>query len=177
MVHEDNPPVTSVRFAPNGRYVLAFSMDSCIRLWDYVSGSVKKTYQGHVNKAFSIGGCFAVVEGEAFIVASSEDGDIVIWDVNSKEVVQRIEGVHRGPCFWVDAVGDTLVSCGKDGSIKVFTHKGADVKPLRVHLNGSGESDEMKSLAPAAVVAAEGDGQETSQSPLKESESDIKKEE
>ncbi|KAH8675712.1 WD40-repeat-containing domain protein [Xylariales sp. PMI_506] len=123
MVHEDNPPVTSVCFAPNGRYVLAFSMDSCIRLWDYVSGSVKKTYQGHVNAAFSIGGCFGCVDGEnAFVAAASEDGDIVLWDVRSKEVVQRIPAAHDGVCFWVDVCGDTMVSCGQDGRIKVFRH-------------------------------------------------------
>ena len=40
-------------------------MDSCIRLWDYVSGSVKKTYQGHKNGGYSIGGCFSVVGGRA----------------------------------------------------------------------------------------------------------------
>ena len=156
MVHEDNPPVTSVCFAPNGRYVLAFSSDSCLRLWDYVSGSVKKTYQGHENGKFSIGGCFGVLRDEnenedqdqdeyqgeeeddralttngarrrggraraqAFIAAPSEDGDIVLWDVRTKEVVQRIRGAHDGVCFWVDVHGDTLVSAGQDGRIKVF---------------------------------------------------------
>lgn len=156
LVHEDNPPVTSVCFAPNGRYVLASSSDSCLRLWDYVSGTVKKTYQGHENGKFSIGGCFGVLRDEnenedqdqdeyqgeeeddralttngarrrggrartqAFIAAPSEDGDIVLWDVRTKEVVQRIRGAHDGVCFWVDVHGDTLVSAGQDGRIKVF---------------------------------------------------------
>lgn len=129
MVHEDNPPVTSVCFAPNGRYILAFSMDSCLRLWDYVSGSVKKTYQGHTNKKFSIGGCFGSVDNNqnAFIAAASEDGDIVLWDVKSKEIVQRIEKVHDGVCFWVDVNGGTMVSCGQDGKIKVLRHQGPEV--------------------------------------------------
>ena len=169
MVHEDNPPVTSVCFAPNGRYVLAFSSDSCLRLWDYVSGSVKKTYQGHENGKFSVGGCFGILRdddeeeadvddhtnaitngdddsknagdgskeengahsrgsrgggrGQAFIAAASEDGDIVLWDVRTKEVVQRIRGAHDGVCFWVDVHGDTMVSAGQDGRIKVFRHE------------------------------------------------------
>lgn len=126
MVHEDNPPVTSVCFAPNGRYVLAFSMDSCIRLWDYVSGSVKKTYQGHTNEGFSIGGCFGVVDGDAFIATASEEGDVVLWDVVTKEIVQRIENVHDGVCFWVDVMGSTMVSCGQDGKIKIFRHQGLE---------------------------------------------------
>ncbi|KAL2264404.1 hypothetical protein VTK26DRAFT_4872 [Humicola hyalothermophila] len=139
LVHEDNPAVTNVCFSPNGRFVLAFSLDSSIRLWDYVSGSVKKTYQGHTNKGFSIGGCFGVLtdaddgNGEddtdgnelrrqAFIASASEDGDIVMWDVGSKAVVQRLKAAHKGVCFWVDVHGGTMVSAGQDGFIKVFRH-------------------------------------------------------
>ncbi|KAJ2981527.1 hypothetical protein NUW58_g6665 [Xylaria curta] len=122
LVHEDNPPITSVCFAPNGRYVLAFSMDSCLRLWDYVSGTVKKTYSGHKNEGFSIGGCFGSVDGEPFIAAPSEDGDIVLWDVGNKEVVQRIKG-HTGVCFWVDVCDDIMVSAGQDGKIRVYKHQ------------------------------------------------------
>ncbi|KAL2174681.1 WD40-repeat-containing domain protein [Thermothelomyces heterothallicus CBS 202.75] len=143
LVHEDNPAVTNVCFSPNGRFVLAFSLDSSIRLWDYVSGSVKKTYQGHTNQGYSIGGCFGVltdrdddddlaaednadgedVRQQAFITSASEDGDIVIWDVKSKEVLQRIKAAHKGVCFWVDVHGGTMVSAGQDGSIKVFRHR------------------------------------------------------
>jgi COMPASS component SWD3 len=140
LVHEDNPAVTNVCFSPNGRFVLAFSLDNSIRLWDYVSGSVKKTYQGHTNKGFSIGGCFGVlsdaddglaeedagngnIRQQAFITSASEDGDIVMWDVASKAVVQRIEGGHKGVCFWVDVHGGTMVSAGQDNSIKVFRHR------------------------------------------------------
>ncbi|KAL2165503.1 hypothetical protein VTH06DRAFT_803 [Thermothelomyces fergusii] len=146
LVHEDNPAVTNVCFSPNGRFVLAFSLDSCIRLWDYVSGSVKKTYQGHANQGYSIGGCFGVlsdrddddddddlaaedgagggdVRQQAFITSASEDGDIVMWDVKTKEVLQRIKAAHKGVCFWVDVHGGTMVSAGQDGSIKVFRHR------------------------------------------------------
>ncbi|OHE93031.1 WD domain-containing protein [Colletotrichum orchidophilum] len=130
LVHEDNPAVTSVCFAPNGRFVLAFNLDNSIRLWDYVAGSVKKTYQGHANNRFAIGGCFGLVPGEgAFIASASEDGEIVLWDVVTKEVVQRIPAHkkdHRGGgkgasvCFWVDVHGDVMVSAGQDGRIRIF---------------------------------------------------------
>ncbi|OAA68647.1 WD repeat protein [Niveomyces insectorum RCEF 264] len=152
LLDEDNPAVTNVCFSPNGRYVLAFNLDSCIRLWDYIAqpSVVKKTYQGHVNKGFSIGGCFGVlgtnggarnddgVNGSssrnnnnnkskrycAFVAAASEDGDVVLWDVGTKAVVQRLRGAHRGGvCFWVDVCGTTMVSCGQDGWINVYRHK------------------------------------------------------
>lgn len=121
LVHEDNPAVTNVCFSPNGRFVLASNLDNCIRLWDYVSGSVKKTYQGHRNEKFAVGGCFGVLDGEAFIASASEDGGIVLWDVKSKEIIQRIEG-HKGVCFWVDVHGDTMVSAGQEQTIRVYRH-------------------------------------------------------
>lgn len=112
-----------MRFSPNGRYILAWTLDSCIRLWDYVSGTCKKTYQGHVNKTISLGGAFGVSHSEAFIVSGSEDGDIVFWDVKTKEVVQRISGAHEGTVCWVDALSgpvNKVASAGIDGSVRIW---------------------------------------------------------
>lgn len=121
LVHEDNPAVANVCFSPNGRFVLASNLDNCIRLWDYVAGSVKKTYQGHVNEKFAVGGCFGVLDGEPFVASASEDGGIVLWDVKSKAVIQRIEA-HKGVCFWVDVHGETMVSAGQDHTVRVYRH-------------------------------------------------------
>ncbi|KAI1101116.1 WD40 repeat-like protein [Jackrogersella minutella] len=179
LVHEDNPPVTSVCFAPNGRYVLAFSMDSCLRLWDYVSGTVKKTYQGHQNGGFSIGGCFGTIPsssggsgaGAPFIAAPSEDGAVVLWDVKSKVVVQRIDAAHDGVCFWVDVHGDTMVSAGKDATIKVYKHRGPDADAAAAgKVNGVAEE-----LKPAGEEEAGVNGLVGSVSPLMDE--DVKKEE
>lgn len=175
LVHEDNPAVTNVCFSPNGRFVLAFNLDNSIRLWDYVSGSVKKTYQGHTNKGFSIGGCFGVLSdaddgietedasedgarSQPFITSASEDGDIVMWDVKSKQIVQRIKAAHQGVCFWVDVHGATMVSSGQDGLVKVFKHQ-----PRNVYLKEeNGVSDAVNGLdghadeaMPDAVTADE----------------------
>ncbi|KHO00119.1 will die slowly [Metarhizium album ARSEF 1941] len=122
LVHEDNPAVTNVCFSPNGRFVLAFNLDNCIRLWDYVVGTVKKTYQGHRNEKFAIGGCFGVLDEEPFVASASEDGDVVLWDVNNKEILQRILTGHKGVCFWVDVNGETLASAGQDHTIRVYKH-------------------------------------------------------
>lgn len=64
-------------------------------------------------------------ESLAFVASASEDGDIVMWDVKSKEILQRIEKAHEGVCFWVDVHGETgtMVSCGNDGRIVLFRHR------------------------------------------------------
>lgn len=166
LVHEDNPAVTNVCFSPNGRFVLAFSLDSSIRLWDYVSGAVKKTYQGHENQGFSIGGCFGLLtetDGRslAFIASASEDGDIVLWDVITKQVVQRIERAHKGVCFWVDVHDGALVSAGQDGTIEVFSHakslpEGVDSKNgMAREVNGVNGVNGQGSVTPNAAAMAD----------------------
>lgn len=126
LVHEDNAPVVSVRFSPNGKYVLAWTLDSCLRLWHYVDGRVVKTYQGHIDERYSIGGCFGTynVEGQmtAFIASGSEDGKIVLWDVSSKEIVQVLEG-HKGVVLGADTheSSSLLVTGGIDRTVRVWT--------------------------------------------------------
>ncbi len=124
LVHEDNAPVTSVRFSPNGKYVLAWTLDSCVRLWDYLKGRCVKTYQGHRNEKYSIGGAFGIYGGgiQAFAASGSEDGSIAIWDVVSKELLQRMEG-HEGVVLGLDTLPgkDLLVSGGLDRTIRVWS--------------------------------------------------------
>ena len=113
-----------------------------------------KTYQGHANNKFAIGGCFGIVPDEgAFIASASEDGEIVLWDVVTKEVVQRMPA-HRqdrdgkgSVCFWVDVHGDNMVSAGQDGSIRIFRRvvaNGSDAAAADAVLtNGHAEADKV----------------------------------
>jgi COMPASS component SWD3 len=141
IVHEDNAPVTTARFSPNGRYILAFTLDSCIRLWDYVSGTCKKTYQGHVNTKYALGGAFGVTGSDAFIASGSETGEILFWDVKSKDIVQRVSG-HEGPVMWVDTCpgqSGTLVSGGLDGTVRIWVDVNEDEHG---HTNGMRQDHE-----------------------------------
>ncbi|KAH9864641.1 hypothetical protein J1614_010576 [Plenodomus biglobosus] len=139
LVHEDNKPVSSVVFSPNGRYVLAWTLDGCVRLWDYVEGKGKcvKTYQGHVNTRYSLSGAFGTYGARsahagrnaiaqpppqyAFIASGSEDGEVVIWDVSSKNILQRLEG-HDGVVLSVDThpTEKIIVSAGLDCVVRLW---------------------------------------------------------
>lgn len=127
LVHEDNAGVTSACFVPNGKYILAWTLDSSIRLWNYVEGRCMKTYQGHINEKYSLSGAHGSytnkeeTEKRAFVVSGSEDGRIVTWDINSKEILQTMEG-HEGVVLGVDTweEGNMMVSCGMDKTVRIW---------------------------------------------------------
>lgn len=136
LVHEDNAPVSNVMFSPNGKYVLAWTLDSCVRLWDYIDGKGKcvKTYQGHRNEKYSLSGAFGTYTAAAepsrskstrvdyaFIASGSEDGNVVLWDVSSKNVLQRLSG-HTEPVLSVDTHPSLklIVSAGLDMEIRLW---------------------------------------------------------
>jgi COMPASS component SWD3 len=132
LVHEDNAAVTSVCFSPNGKYVLAWTHDSSIRLWEYISGRCVKTYQGHTNKQYSLAGAFGVYTGpggirQALIASGSEDGGILLWDVSSKEILQKLDTGHQGPVLGVHThpTEELLVSGGMDGIVRMFKNAAA----------------------------------------------------
>ena len=160
LVHEDTAPVVSVRFSPNGRFVLAWTLDSCVRLWHYVEGRCLKTYQGHVNTKYSLAGAFGVYGDEdeqlqregggragyaparqALVASGSEDGAIVLWDVASKEVLQRLEG-HESVVLGVDARKGMLASGGLDGTVRIWAVKRSEVDE-GAHAFEGDEADHM----------------------------------
>ena len=132
ILHDDNAGVVSVRFSPNGRYVLANTLDSCIRLWDYLSGNCKKTYMGHTNVKYPLGSTFGSGPpgSEGFVVSGSEDGELVFWDTSTKEVVQRAKA-HDGVVLWVDTcpkLPGRLVTCGLDGKVLIWIDGDEDLE-------------------------------------------------
>jgi COMPASS component SWD3 len=140
MIHEDHAPVTSVKFSPNGKYILAWTLDSSVRLWNYVDGRCVKTYQGHSNTKFSIGGSFgtyfkhggsAIHSGadelyrespSALLVSGSEEGSLWIWDVGTKNVLQTLEKAHSGVIFGAHThpTAQLIASGGEDGTVKLW---------------------------------------------------------
>ncbi|KIW44655.1 uncharacterized protein PV06_03110 [Exophiala oligosperma] len=150
LVDEDRKSVSSVRFTPNGRFLLAWTLDNCVRLWRYSEGTCVKTYQGHVNAGYSLGGVVGAyrnsaaatshgwgAEEEAFVGSGSEDGEIVVWAVSSKEVLWRGKG-HRDVVLCMDwgrtkAGKGLLVSGGKDRDVRVWTLEEDESREQRDH--------------------------------------------
>lgn len=143
LVDEDRKAVTAVRFTPNGRFVVAWTLDSCIRLWRYLGeAACVKTYKGHINNRYSLGGVIGdystfdehtgLDKIEAFLASGSEDGDVVVWDINSKDVLWRGVG-HSDVVLSLDFARakdgrGLLVSVGKDRELRVWIEEGEGIK-------------------------------------------------
>ncbi|CAB9524814.1 WD repeat-containing protein [Seminavis robusta] len=110
-----NPPVSHVTYSPNGKYILAGTLDSKLRLWNVGqrgSNKCTKTYETfsskdqeplHVNNKYCIVSDFLTCRPDRqCIVTGSETGKIILYDINSRKVHQVLEG-HTDAVLAVDA--------------------------------------------------------------------------
>lgn len=126
IVGEESAPVSFVKFTPNGGYILANTLDDTIRLWDYLdeNGRVLKTLRGHRNNKYCVFSTFVVTDRERkYVLSGSEDGLLYLWDLQTRQVVQRMEA-HTDVVLAVDAhPSENIIASGaleKDKTVKIW---------------------------------------------------------
>ena len=108
-----NPPVSTLRYAPNGKYLLAGTLDSVVRLWPVSRTASNRcvqsyaTHQGtahagaHVHSRYSTTATFTS-DGKS-VVVGSETGKVVVYDLQTGEVQQVLEHESDEIILAVDA--------------------------------------------------------------------------
>ena len=118
IVGDANPPLGGVAYSPNGKYLLSSALDSTLYMWkaDVSDRSIAvKMYKEHVaTKLCTTPSIMSLGELQA-VVTPSEDGSIVVYNLNSQEVElsfplerERITGFHSS---------GQLITCSQGSSI------------------------------------------------------------
>ena len=123
---EGNPPVSFCKYSRNGKYILSGMLDGKLRLWNTMDkfgngqataatgggsgggggggGRCTKTYSGHLNSKYCIVSDFMVSNpNRQSIVTGSEDGNVYLYDLQTRNVRQVLEGGHKDACLAVAA--------------------------------------------------------------------------
>jgi COMPASS component SWD3 len=95
------------------------------RLWNYSTGRFLKTYTGHVNSKYCISSSFSITNGK-YVVGGSEDKCIYLWGLQSKRVVQKLEG-HTDTVVSVSChPTENMIASGalgNDMTVKIWTQQ------------------------------------------------------
>lgn len=95
------------------------------RLWNFPSGKFLKTYTGHTNSKYCISSTFSVTNGK-YVVSGSEDNCVYFWELQSKKIVQKLEG-HTDAVISVSChpTQNMIASgaLGNDKTVKIWTQE------------------------------------------------------
>lgn len=123
-----NFPISYVSLSPNGKYILSSSLDGAIRLWDYMDNKVIKTYLGldnqpNISTKYTCEACFITCTEEPIIASGSECSGLLMWDVQSKEIVSQLK-FSDAAVLGVAALdgGKVLISSDNEGTVTIMDY-------------------------------------------------------
>ncbi len=80
--------VQSVKYSPDGKFIVSGSMDHAVKLWDTNSGKEIKNMKGHTDGIL----CVAYSHNGKYIASGSLDHKTIIWDAKSGKRLFQLAG-------------------------------------------------------------------------------------
>jgi WD40 repeat protein/serine/threonine protein kinase/Flp pilus assembly protein TadD len=118
--------ITSVKYTPDGKLLLAASLDGKIRIWQAATGRLIRILTAHrqplpiTAKDFDVYGLAVSPDGNQF-AAGAGDNTVVVWDTATGAERLRLRGhagLVRDVAFGPD--GKRLASTARDGSVRIW---------------------------------------------------------
>ncbi|TKX18777.1 WD domain-containing protein 35 [Elsinoe australis] len=144
----------TVRPTPGPRVLRTVDYPSFHHAEASVNGTAYGHHIYHVPSDFHSASILCLQYDEEILVTGSSDNDLIVWDINTYEPIQRLKH-HQGGVLDVAFDAKHIVSCSKDCTIVVWDRK--TLKPLRTLTGHNGPVNAVQ-LRGNLLVSASGDG-------------------
>jgi len=88
---DSKTPVCFAKWSPNGKFILVGSFDGTWKLLNSDTGKTSKVYTGHTFNDYCVFASFSLTSGK-YIISGSADNNVHVWDLNSRLLLQKLEG-------------------------------------------------------------------------------------
>lgn len=119
--------VTAVAFSPDGRYLATGDRVGGVFVWEAGSDQILYTLNGH--KGWISG--LSWRSDSALLLSASEDGTIKTWKVEEETAVRSWTAHGGGTLDAQYAQNGNVLSCGRDGNIKVWDGSGKQLRAIK----------------------------------------------
>lgn len=129
---DHNLPLYTVDYSPDGRLAVSGSWDTTLTVWDVQTNRTLRSFGQIGNTNPSFGHTDWIVEVDfnsdgSQVLSSSYDGRVLLWDVNSGEIVREFDA---GIKLWSSDLtsDDRLVAAGgEQGVLKLWDYETGDL--------------------------------------------------
>ena len=130
---EGHPTASAIALSPDGKTLVSGGKDKAIKVWDLLTGTLKRTLQSDSGVINSL----AIAPDGKTVVSSSGDRMVRIWDITADKYPQMLKGHTNVSLVEISADGKTIVSSGYD-EIKIWNLKTGDLKKTLPDLQPTG---------------------------------------